>query len=134
MTTEYTPTMDELIDGYRAMRVQELAPVGPAFKRLLVSVEAVVEAHRAIAAHDAVRDQRIAELTASLRAAKAYARKGWEHHDKQWRRAEAAEAKIAAVERLCDETDVETHEATQAWLVGNIHAALTATGQDKGNE
>lgn len=34
-------------------------------------------------------------------------------------------AQVAAVKRLCDETDIETHEATQAWLVGNIRAALT---------
>lgn len=40
-------------------------------------------------------------------------------------RAERAEAAIREVERLCDETDVETHEAIQAWLVGNIRAALT---------
>jgi hypothetical protein len=36
----------------------------------------------------------------------------------------AERAKIVAVLRLCDETDIETHEATQACLVGNIRAVF----------
>lgn len=31
---------------------------------------------------------------------------------------------IAEIERLCDETDTETNEPTQAWLVGNLRAAI----------
>lgn len=39
--------------------------------------------------------------------------------------AEAELRKLRAeVERLCDETDIETSEATQGWLVGNLRAVL----------
>ena len=45
--------------------------------------------------------------------------------EEQQKRAEA-EAVIARIEQLCAETDVDTTEATQAWLVENIGAALAS--------
>lgn len=45
--------------------------------------------------------------------------------EEQQKRAEA-EAVIARIEQLCAETDVDTTEATQAWLVGNIGAVLAS--------
>ena len=48
-----------------------------------------------------------------------------------------AEAVIARIEQLCAETDVDTTEATQAWLVGNIGVALASyktTNDENGGE
>lgn len=56
VTTEYTPTMDELVDGYRAMRARDAGRVEP-HDRILLSIEAVAEAKRALAA----RDREVAE-------------------------------------------------------------------------
>jgi hypothetical protein len=42
---EYTATVDELIDGYRAMRAREIPG-----DRVLASIQAVMEAERGIAA------------------------------------------------------------------------------------
>ena len=59
----------------------------------------------------------------------------WQKEFDRWLAAHDAEVLAAAgvknreelieeLHRLCDETDVETSEATQGWLVGNIRAAL----------
>ena len=56
--------------------------------------------------------------------------------EEQQKRAEA-EAVIARIEQLCAETDVDTTEATQAWLVGNIGAVLASyktTNDENGGE
>ena len=55
--------------------------------------------------------------------------------EEQQKRAEA-EAVIARIEQLCAETDVDTTEATQAWLVENIGAVLASykTTNDENGE
>ena len=56
--------------------------------------------------------------------------------EEQQKRAEA-EAVIARIEQLCAETDVDTTEAIQAWLVENIGAVLASyktTNDENGGE
>lgn len=44
------------------------------------------------------------------------------------------QVKLDRIAKLCDETDIETNEATQGWLVGNIRAVLGAAAIREGDQ